>query len=56
MNLAHLLLRQARLDGPGTARSARTAVFHGTQPWATHTEWARRAAGTSILTSLGGPH
>jgi long-chain acyl-CoA synthetase len=38
MSLAHLLLRQARL-APG-----RTAVFNGTQPWATYGEWAARSA------------
>jgi len=39
MSLAQMLLRQARL-APG-----RTAVFNGTQPWATYGEWAARSAG-----------
>ena len=40
MALAHLLARQARLDDPG-----RTAVFHGSAPWASHAQWAARSAG-----------
>ena len=37
MNLAHLLLRQARLDPD------RPAIFFGTTPWASHDQWARRS-------------
>ena len=37
MNLAHLLLRQARLDPD------RPALFFGTRPWASHDQWARRS-------------
>ena len=37
MNLAHLLLRQARLDAD------RPALFFGTTPWASHDQWARRS-------------
>jgi long-chain acyl-CoA synthetase len=37
MNLAHLLLRQARLDAD------RPALFFGTRPWASHDQWARRS-------------
>ncbi|WP_180682232.1 class I adenylate-forming enzyme family protein [Tepidicella baoligensis] len=39
MNLAQLLWRQARVAGD------RIAIFEGTQPWATHAQWARRSAG-----------
>ena len=39
MSLAHLLLRQA-CQSPD-----RTAVFHGTQPHASHASWAARSAG-----------
>ncbi|MDO9075128.1 MAG: AMP-binding protein [Rubrivivax sp.] len=39
MNLAHLLLRQARTDVD------RVVVFNGTQAHATHAEWAARCAG-----------
>lgn len=39
MNLAHLLLRQAR-QAP-----ERPAIFSGTQPVATHAQWAARSAG-----------
>ena len=38
MSLAHLLARQARLQ------PQRPAVFHGSQPWSTHGEWATRCA------------
>ena len=38
MSLAQLLLRQARLA------PERTAIFNGTQPWATYGEWAARSA------------
>jgi long-chain acyl-CoA synthetase len=39
MTLAHLLVRQA------TVRPDSAAIFHGTRPWATHGQWAARAAG-----------
>lgn len=39
MNLAHLLARQARVAAD------RSAVLEGTQPWATHVQWAQRSAG-----------
>ncbi|MCP5284805.1 MAG: AMP-binding protein [Burkholderiaceae bacterium] len=39
MTLAHLLVRQA------TLRPDSAAVFHGTQAWATHGQWAARCAG-----------
>jgi long-chain acyl-CoA synthetase len=39
MTLAHLLVRQARLQ-PQAA-----AIFQGTTPWATHGQWAARSAG-----------
>jgi len=39
MSLAHLLLRRARLE------PARAAIFEGTQPWASHGQWAARCAG-----------
>lgn len=38
MSLAHLLLRQAQL------RPHTPAIWSGTQPWATHAEWAARSA------------
>ncbi|NIC43227.1 AMP-binding protein [Aquabacterium sp. A08] len=38
MNLAQLLLRQARVAGD------RIAILEGTQPWATHAQWAQRSA------------
>jgi long-chain acyl-CoA synthetase len=38
MNLAHLLARQARVAAD------RAALFEGTQPWATHEQWAGRSA------------
>ena len=41
MSLAHLLLRRA-LQLP-----ERTAVFHGTQPHASHAMWAARSAGVA---------
>lgn len=41
MSLAHLLLKQALLQGE------RTAVFDGTTPWASHAEWAARSAGAA---------
>lgn len=39
MSLVHLLLRQAR------QRPASAAIFHGTEAWATHGQWAQRSAG-----------
>ncbi|MFN7122288.1 MAG: class I adenylate-forming enzyme family protein [Hydrogenophaga sp.] len=39
MSLVHLLLRQAR------QRPASAAIFHGTDAWATHAQWAQRSAG-----------
>ncbi|MDM7944199.1 MAG: AMP-binding protein [Hydrogenophaga sp.] len=39
MNLVHLLLRQAR-QCPD-----RLAILYGTEPWATHAQWAQRSAG-----------
>jgi long-chain acyl-CoA synthetase len=39
MSLAHLLLRHARLS------PERVVIFNGTQPFATHGEWAARSAG-----------
>ena len=39
MSLAHLLLRQARQS------PERVAIFHGTQPRASHGQWAARSAG-----------
>ena len=42
MNLAQLLLRQARVAGD------RIAILEGTQPWATHAQWAQRSAGLKI--------
>jgi long-chain acyl-CoA synthetase len=39
MNLTELLVRQARCAG------ARTAIFDGARPWATHAQWAARSAG-----------
>ena len=39
MSLVHLLLRQAR-QFPASA-----AIFHGTEAWATHGQWAQRSAG-----------
>lgn len=39
MTLAHLLVRQA------LAAPDRAAILDGTRPWATHAEWAARAAG-----------
>ena len=41
MSLAHLLLRQSRLQ-PG-----RSAVFHGASPWASYRDWAARSAGAA---------
>ena len=42
MNLAHLLLRQARLDPD------RPAIFFGTTPWASHGQWARRSLALAL--------
>jgi len=39
MSLVHLLLRHARLSPD------RAAIFHGTEAWATHGQWAQRSAG-----------
>ena len=39
MALVDLLLRQAR------TRPHQAAIFHGTQPHATHAQWAARSAG-----------
>jgi long-chain acyl-CoA synthetase len=39
MPLAHLLACQARVAGD------RIAIFEGSQPWATHAQWAARSAG-----------
>lgn len=39
MNLAHLLLRQALMAGD------RPAIFTGTTPWVTYSQWAQRSAG-----------
>jgi long-chain acyl-CoA synthetase len=39
MTLAHLLARQAR------TAPQQPAIFHGTQAWATHAQWAARSAG-----------
>jgi long-chain acyl-CoA synthetase len=39
MNLAELLARQAR------AAADRPTIYEGTQPWATHAQWAQRSAG-----------
>jgi long-chain acyl-CoA synthetase len=39
LQLAHLLLRHARLNPDATA------VFHGSAHWASHAEWAARSAG-----------
>ena len=39
MNLAHLLRRQALMAGD------RPAIFTGTTPWATYSQWAQRSAG-----------
>ena len=48
MTLAHLLARQA-LVAPD-----RIAIFEGTQPWATHAQWAARSAGLARrLTQAG---
>ncbi|WP_298828223.1 class I adenylate-forming enzyme family protein [uncultured Piscinibacter sp.] len=41
MSLAHLLLKQARLQ------PERSAVFHGTLPWASYRDWAARSAGAA---------
>lgn len=38
MNLAQLLVRQARTQG------GHTAIFDGTQPWASYAQWAARSA------------
>jgi len=42
MNLAHLLLRHARLS------RARPTIFYGADVWATHGQWAQRSAGLAI--------
>ncbi len=42
MNLAHLLLRQARTD------PERVVVFNGPQPHATHRQWSARSAGLAL--------
>ena len=48
MSLAHLLLRQARLQGD------RPVLFHGERPWASHRGWAARSAGAALrLRSAG---
>ena len=49
MSLATLLARQARLA------PSRTAVLHGTVPWATWGQWAARSAGlaTRLLDANG---
>ena len=39
MSLVHLLLRHARQS------PERPAIFYGTEPWATHGQWAQRSAG-----------
>ncbi len=39
MSLVHLLLRHARQT------PERPAIFYGTEPWATHGQWAQRSAG-----------
>lgn len=41
MSLAHLLLKQALLQGE------RSAVFDGSSPWASHATWAARSAGAA---------
>jgi len=39
LSLVHLLLRHARQS------PERPAIFYGTEPWATHGQWAQRSAG-----------
>jgi long-chain acyl-CoA synthetase len=46
--LVHLLLRQARLQ------PLRPAVFRGTLPWASHLQWAARAAGLATRLAAAG--
>jgi len=41
MSLAHLLIRQARLQGD------RVALFDGTAAWGSHRDWAARSAGAA---------
>jgi long-chain acyl-CoA synthetase len=42
MSVAHLLVRQA------TAAPARPAIFHGTEVWASHAQWAARSAALAL--------
>ncbi len=48
MSLAHLLARQARTS-PDTL-----ALFNGTEPWATHAQWAQRSAALAQRLSAAG--
>jgi long-chain acyl-CoA synthetase len=48
MNLANLLIRQARLQ------RARPTVFRGDAPWASHADWAARAAGLAARLRAAG--